>query len=340
MSGQKNICLLGFPAEAENKLKSIINNFDSQNTYQWVPANDKNLDGVVINAGFLEAPQIQKYIKMISKPVVCAYGNVEGQELASHYGYQSVNWNEKSIDVRAWIDALLGETNNLSSDFKEEKKSDHLHSFKSQSSPNCTNNVNVTQSQYLDSEEVLDYIRDGVKGVYQATIGENITWVKPAEGVVFINYPRDKVPGFHEWQWKKIDERDIPASSRQLKIDLWLFESLWQSRIDGKKYIDTKNYFHLQRWPQPLSRQGRTEALRLAACTQAQPMNIESLKAKTNYPTESICRFLFATLYAGQMKAIKKVNEQDFAPKQVPVDEAKRAEKRSLLQRFRAKLGL
>ena len=62
MSDKKRICLLGFAQEAEQKIKNIIQKNVGSQTFEWVPANDKNLDGVVINAGFLEAPQIQKYI--------------------------------------------------------------------------------------------------------------------------------------------------------------------------------------------------------------------------------------------------------------------------------------
>ncbi|MDO4776061.1 MAG: hypothetical protein Q4A06_01275 [Cardiobacteriaceae bacterium] len=94
----------------------------------------------------------------------------------------------------------------------------------------------------------------------------------------------------------------------------------------------------MTRWPQPLSRHGRTEALRLAACAQSYPVNLDILHEKTNYPPHRIKRFLFATLLAGQAEVVGKPARE--YPVETRRDEKQIAEKRSLLQRFREKLGL
>lgn len=190
----------------------------------------------------------------------------------------------------------------------------------------------------VDTQALLNHIRRRTPVTIKASAGGSTTWIKPSLGLVFIDYPRESVPGFDRWQWQEVDESAIPDTSRQLKIDLWIFESIWQSELDGSKYVDNHSFYQLTRWPQPLSRHGRTEALRLAACAQSYPVNLDILHEKTNYPLHRIKRFLFATLLAGQAEVVREpVRERAV---EVIRDEQAIAEKRSLLQRFRAKLGL
>ena len=113
--------------------------------------------------------------------------------------------------------------------------------------------------------------------------------------------------------------------------------------MDGRHYIDDHAYYRLIRFPQPLGRQGRTEALRLATCTQSHPVNIPTLFEKTSYSYDRIRRFLFATLMAGQVQKVE--HDSVVADEQVkrvftPQEKEKVEQKRSLLQRLRAKLGL
>jgi len=73
------------------------------------------------------------------------------------------------------------------------------------------------------------------------------------------------------------------------------------------------------------------------------PVNIATLFEKTSYSYDRIRRFLFATLMAGQ---VQKIEQESFVADEpvkrvfTPQEKEKVEQKRSLLQRLRAKLGL
>ncbi len=332
MPDNHSICLLGFSPESENRIKKIISNSPEQPQITWVAANHKGLDGVVINASFLSTPQIQKYISLVTCPIVCAFNSDDGAALAGSHSYPALDLRDANhANSAVWLNQLFGSANTAPP--PEPQAAEHTSAPRTAHFGESSN----------DTRELLDHIRRRDNMVIRATSGNSITWIKPREGLVYINYARESVPGFDSWSWLVTDNLDIPDSARKLQFDLWLFESLWQSDMDGRQYIDDHAYYRLIRFPQPLGRQGRTEALRLATCTQSHPVNIATLFEKTSYSYDRIRRFLFATLMAGQVQRI----EQDSlvageAVKRVftPQEKAKAEQKRSLLQRLRAKLGL
>lgn len=334
MSDKKRICLLGFAQEAEQKIKNIIQKNAGSQTVEWGPANDKNLDGVVINASFLEAPQIQKYIGIVKCPIVCAHANAEGANLASRSQFHSIAWADERADAQLWTATLMGET--IADPIV---KTETVNQTQTAKTPNKT----ASHMSADANGDILKKIRRSENVVLHAINGDNSTWIKPAEGLVYINYPREKVPGYDLWKWEEVKTNEItneiPASARQLRIDVWLFETLWQSHLDGAEHINKNAHFRLLRWPQPLGRNGRTEALRLVACAQSFPVDIKMLQEKTNYPLEQINRFLFASISSGYVEEVIGPVKQTVAQRS-QMDEAEKREKRSLLQRFRAKLGL
>lgn len=328
MPDNNHICLLGFAPESEKRIKKIIQSEEAGSGIVWTTANDKLLTGVVINASFLATPQIQKYISKVNLPIVCAYHNQDGKALSEKYQIIAIDLHAPQ-NVQQWLNTLLGKS------VSEQPSAIKVASVSQRQETPA--NLMPAQSK-ADIQALLNHIRKRAAVTIKASAGGSTTWIKPSSGLVFIDYPRENVPGFDRWQWHEVDEAAIPDTSRQLKIDLWLFESIWQSELDGSTYVDNHSFYQLTRWPQPLSRHGRTEALRLAACAQSYPVNLDILHEKTNYPVHRIKRFLFATLLAGQAEVIKEPVQTRSV--EVKHDEAQVAEKRSLLQRFRAKLGL
>ncbi|MDO4643342.1 MAG: hypothetical protein Q4A74_05820 [Cardiobacteriaceae bacterium] len=332
-----NICLLGFSPESETRIKKIISSTSSIPQVSWVAANHKGLNGVVINANFLSTPQIQKYISLVKCPLVCAYNSDEGAAQVKSHHFPSLDLRDADGDKSAsWLSNLLGEANAPSIPLMEQEKS-----AKNTTSLNQT--PSYTSVSSTNTQELLDHISKRDNVVIRATFEKSTTWIKPRDGLVFINYPRESVPGFDSWAWVITDNNDIPDNVRKLQFDLWLFETLWQSDMDSRKYVDDYGYYRLIRFPQPLGRHGRTEALRLATCAQSHPVNIETLFEKTSYSHDRIRRFLFATLMAGQVQKVER--DSVIADEQVkrtftPQEKEKVEQKRSLLQRLREKLGL
>lgn len=340
MSDNHRFCLLGFAPESEKRIKKIVEHEPIGRNVAWTTANDSALSGVIINAAFLATPQIQKFLSQINLPVVCAYNNQDGKKLAEKHSFTAIDLHNPQ-NIPPWLQVLFGSTAireeapAAPAPLMQTTAAAPVHKPAPQA-PQYASTANRPIQN--DTQALLNHIRKRDAIIIKAVAGDSTTWIKPSAGVVFIDYPRENVPGFDRWQWQQVEESSIPETSRQLKIDLWIFESIWQSEIDGSKYVDNHSFYQLTRWPQPLSRHGRTEALRLAACAQSYPVNLDILHEKTNYPHHRIKRFIFATLLAGQTEVVSK----PVTPRQTeaPQDERKVAEKRSLLQRFREKLGL
>lgn len=350
MPDNKSICLLGFSPESEARIKKVIHDDPNNHNVRWVPANYKGLDGVVINAGFLATPQIQKYLSMVSCPVVCAYNSNDGAEQAQTYHLTALDLRAPQHNMRAWLLKLFGNTGFAGQEASKTEKTStesprphtaaaQHNTVKTHSQPHAVK----TSASNTNTQELLSQIKRKVNTVIRAECGSDTTWIKPREGLVYINYPRESVPGFDLWTWRVTDHQDIPDSARKLQLDLWLFESLWQSEAELGDEVENDCFYRLIRFPQPLSRHGRTEALRLATCAQIHPVNIKLLHEKTAYPTDRIRRFLFATLTAGQVRKVtdtRNIPSEPIQKKRSPQEEQKVEQKRSLLQRFRAKLGL
>lgn len=331
MPDNHNICLLGFSPESETRIKKLINSAPQGSSIVWVAANHKGLNGVVINASFLPTPQIQKYISLVRCPIVCAYNNDDGAAQAKQHRFPALDLRDiDNGNAVSWLDKLFG-GHRLPAATTTTAASAPTHHSTTDAAPSS------------NTRELLNHIRRRDNMVIRATHERNITWIKPREGLVYINYPREAVPGFDTWTWVATDSEDIPDNARKLQFDLWLFESLWQSNMDGRQDIDDQAYYRLIRFPQPLGRHGRTEALRLATCAQTHPVNIETLFEKTSYSYDRIRRFLFATLMAGQVQKLEQgsfVAEEQVKRAYSPQEKEKVEQKRSLLQRLREKLGL
>ncbi|MBP3194764.1 MAG: hypothetical protein J6M05_03760 [Cardiobacteriaceae bacterium] len=329
----KNICLIGFSHDTEEKIKKLFVDYLEPDSVQFVYANEKKrLDGAVVNAALLDAPQIQKYVQTVRYPIVCVCQNKESERKSQRYRLQAISSIDPSSSlVRVWLSKLLGGEELLK---KDRAAAAGRVAAQRQSLPT------------LSSEVVLRSIKQNANKIFRGQNGDHITWVCPAQDVVFINYARDSILGYEKWEWCEVPEEDIPFYARKLKKDLWLFETLWHSNIDGNLYINDNANFRLLHWPQPMSRLGRTEALKLAACAQATSVSVQAFQQKTGYSTELINRFLLATTMAGQIEEVldgvpvKITRQQQLRQEHRISDGQQKKEKLSLLQRLRAKLGI
>lgn len=324
MSEHYNICLLGFAPESEERIKKIVSNKQKRYEVHWVPANHERLNVVVVNAVFLATPQIKRYLSQTSAIVAYAYNSDSAVKVVATYGLQALDLRSKDeTHIQAWLSYILNEEPAAA---VEEVK------------------VNKTSSAG-DAKALLDVIRSKKYPVLRLNHEQNMTWIVFATGSVYINYPRENIPDIEAWTWHESYQDDIPESARKLNLDLWLFETIWQSQVSGKE-IKEDTYYRLVRWPQPLGREGRTEALRLAACAQTEAVTIKMLRDKTAYPEVLVRRFLFATLEAGQLQlsneSVKRVVQTQAANSSVAPQQSaqKIEEKRGLLRRLREKFGM
>lgn len=323
MSQAYNICLLGFAPDSEERLKKIIHAHQAQ--AHFVSANHQALYAVVINAIFLSSPQIKKYMAQTQAKILCASNQAEALQTAQQQGFLSLDLRQlQSPQTQSWLHALLGETSASASTVHE--------------SPSASN--------YDDLDNIAHLLtcleQTSTEEIFYLEYEQHRTWIQLNEGMVYINYPRESIPGIEQWQWKRVKNITTSDTLRPLKLDLWLFETIWQSHVDSdvarERRINEHDYYRLTRWPQPLGKFRRTEALRLAACAQTHPVNLNILREKTSYSDETIKRFLLAALKAKQLSVI--AGQPPSIQKNNASPSAKTEEKRSLLRRLRDKLKM
>lgn len=363
----KHICILGFSSEIETFLKKLINS-NTNHAVNWVSAKSNLLDGLVINASFLENPKIQNYISLVSCPVVCAYQKIDQSQL-NIIGTMPMLDLETLDNADNWLSKLLNDSSimghpirssigkkasEIDLHLKDEEEDVFLTSSNQKETENLikeigdkvhsleSDNKNPRRQYQNNLEVILNYLNntDNLVNNLQVACGEKTAWLRASDKMVFINHSRGSIPAID--QLVVLDENAvIPVSARPMKLDLWTFETIWQSELDCDKYIESKQYYNFHRWPQPLSTKGRTDALRLTAFAQKQPVNVKILHKKTDYPVARIKRFLFAAHMANNSVLISEAQAEEKL-KELKVTEkntAENQEKKSFFQRLRLKLG-
>ena len=324
MSDSYYICLLGFASESENRIKKLL----EEENIIWVPPNFQGLSGVIVNSVFLGTRQIKKYLARITAQIVCAYNNDDSKRLAQEEGYLGIDLRAPELDFKRWSNYL----------FKREDKPRSptvglREGLEETFVDAAGGGTNPAGSRII---RLLEHIAEQPGKVLRLEYQEKITWIRATDSMAFINYPRETIAGVEKWSCREVAEGDISEQARPLKLEVWLFEAIWQSDFQPQE-IEDDVYYYLTSWPQPLGRKGRSEALRLGSLTRGTPTTVEELQDKTNYPEMVIKRFLFAALKSGQLAI-----SQDAPPsKKKAYDDSEEAEeKRGLLRRLRDKFGM
>lgn len=318
MTITKHICLLGFSKQAELVIKSGLQQQYPKFGYEWVSANARPLDGVIINALFLDSPQIQKYIAAIKHPCVAIHSRQEEKLKADNHKIISIPLQTPMLFDTTWLDTL----------FENKQKSAPVH--------NAPPSQNGTEYRAL-----IELIKQRSPVFIAATCGDKTAYLAPKEQNAYIDFARNQIPGIEHWQWSQIPSLPLNDTMRRINIDQWLFETIWQSNSDDFT-VDSSMFYKLIRWPQPFSQHRRSEALRLAAQIKFHPVKVTDLAEKTQFSPDLISQFLYATNQAGQIEAIPATSplvaeSNQEAPRKADPD---REIKKSFIGRLRAKLGL
>lgn len=175
-------------------------------------------------------------------------------------------------------------------------------------------------------------------GYYLIQYGDKYVWADLAKNDVYLDFERDQISGIENARWATLPNLDGKGQARRLQLELWLFETLWQSDSVHGDNVHDDGLYKLSRWPRPLCAQGRSEALRLAAFIQSDSATVSQLCTKTGYDDTMVSRFLNAAITVGQVKQTGIVEQQaeplSVEPKKV--DDVKLG----LIGRLRTRLGL
>ncbi len=337
MSTTKSFALLGFLPDTELRLKALIQkNLDK--AVEWVTATDASLQGVVINADFISSPQIQNYIKRSGAKIVCCYHDKDGRQQAERNGILGLDIKEHDAQtLQRWLAELSGEV--VSEVYSGSEGGDERVQASASVSSDLfgEDTVDDTPEFSKDYDELLKRLKSK-KGCYLVRYGDNSMWINPRKNEAFLDFDRDRIDGIERSKWTAMSAMEPPRKARRLQLELWLFETLWQSnKVFDDEAISENGLFKLSRWPRPLCSHGRSEALRLAAFIQSSPTTAEVLGRKTGYDDKMVRRFLYAGVQSGQIQYMgvsgARTAEED-EPKQVD------HKKLGLLKRIRIKLGL
>lgn len=325
MTHVKNICLLGLSKQAELTIKTKLKQMCTEHELAWVPANAKTLDGVIINAMFLDTPQIEKYVSTVKVPCVSVYTQESGRETAKKLGIVAIKLQEPFTLTDEWLNHLLGN-----------EKTKHTPAPESSSAPAKAHRPSE------DYHKLIQIIKEKQRVFIHAACDGKNAFLSPAEQSAYLDFARSDIPGIEHWSWSQVEQIPNLDIMRRINIDQWLFETLWQSE-DEAFNVDSTMLYKLIRWPQPFSQHRRSEALRLAAQIKFHPVKVSELIEKTKFPSELVEQFLYATHQANQIEVVApteeiiSANAKIDAPKKSDPD---RDTKRSFIGRLRSKLGL
>lgn len=320
----KNMALLGFLPDVEVRLKEIVENGISDSV-SWISATSQHLDGVIINANFLATPQIERYIQTTSANVVCCYRDKHGETLAKKTNIVGLDAQRHSnAELGNWLSSLSGEEVTVASDENSDYVDRQLEEILAFNTVNQKKEAAdtapvTTRKDTITSIDSADYSDDYHKLLKQLASnealylhlrnGDSETWIDIKGKRAYINYERSQVPPVEALKWAVRDTLEHDRTFRKIQLELWLFEAVWLSDIAvGEALLSNDSTYQLTRWPRPLSSRGRSEALRLAAFSQSNPVSIEGLQQKTGYQENTVRRFLYAAKLVDQ---VKMFNRQD-----------------------------
>lgn len=318
----KNFCLLGFSQATEELIKKYISTHASTFTLHWVAANNPSLDGVVINALFLHSPQVKKFLSIARCPCLCAYSGQTAAEAAAHSNLPALNLDDLSANGTVWLTHLLTQT--------AEKKT-------ISAAANPTLQTTTHKQASRDYKALIEQTHNPHIPMILACNGQKQSWISPAEQAVYINFSRNQISAVEKWAFNEVAPNELPKGLRKLKLDQWLFETLWHSNIKDFE-IRHNRFYQLLRWPQPFSPKGRTEVLRLAAQLKIKPLRYGDLISSTSTPDYIVEQFLYA---ASKSHHIKLLEDHELPKEQTPQvakPDPDKEVKRSLISRLRKKL--
>ncbi len=334
------LALLGFFSDTKSELQTIIEKHTNTNV-SWVAATDERLQGVVINANFLSASMVDDYIGRSRVNIVCCYSDEDGKQQALDRGIPSLSSKQHTPqELKSWLTHLLGGACiklDASERGKEADSQSKTSSVKIKSEISESNITTVQETAINDDYKLLlSHIKEE-GGYYLVQYDSDTVWVNAKDKLVYLSFPQKNIKSIETSRWSTLSEFNPPSEARKLQLELWLFETLWQSsEVEVANEVDENGLYKLVYWPRPLCANGRSEALRLGAFIQAASASVSSLQDKTGYEIPLVKRFLFAGLSTGQIKQTGMASDKKEPEVKKTVDK----EKVGLLNRIRAKFGL
>ncbi len=277
---------------------------------EWVPANQDDLDFLVVNSTFINSNSIQSLLKRKPMPVLLVnhHSMPDGQQ-----DVLSLPLSEHS-KVKQWI-----------RDYVIDKKSLAIA-------------ISAQTSYSLASEDlsVLEELRNPAHRIVQVfdsrgTIGV----VDTVSGVLrLVPERRGRIELDGSWRFEPIYA--MPAWPVSLDLVQWLWEMAWSSQ-QCATLLDIQQPLRLLSWPQP-PEADRKEVLAMSAFLAKDPMNAVQLAAASQVSLGRAQHFLSALLASG---CGVKTQASSYAAATLPPPEQRPASGfRRLLSSLRSHLGI
>lgn len=347
MNNVKRLAILGASPSSEVKLKNLVENALRQDI-EWGSASDNSIEGIIINSNFLSSDQVQqKYIRQQQKTIVCYYRNTDKDKilaLAKQHNIIALNIDDPTLpELTVWLSTIANthitvDVPSIRGIFTGE--SNNAPNTNNPTQPNTPDNKNTSENLSPNYTELLSYIQNGTGGCTVYYKENQTALLNLDKKEVYLNFNQSSISGIDSSSWQKSNAIPTPANSTQLKLDTWLFETIWQSNIDCTNKIDKSNRFKIKRWPQPFNPNNRSKALFLAACIQKSKLGAQQLQQKTGFIDIVVCRFLYAALQAGLISVVAQGEQQTNTGIVHNQQMKQNIAKIGLLAKLRSKLGI
>ncbi len=326
-----NIAIIGLSLNKLNSLKEYIRSITPlEYEIYWSAITQPNIDLLMIDSYFYDAPSIQKVISYQKAHVLKLITDAELSGLLQDKNLYLPA--ESSSMFKNWLEENIFATPPTSN--SEDNK----------------NNIEVV-AQNHSHIDTLDHKNTGLE-IFKELLN-------PQHGKIFI-FDKDATLGIADTR-KELIWLTAPDSKLSLSTDYslnythakanevstlhaiqpkdlrqWLWSLIWQSS-SFQNLVNQSDFIKLDFWPQPDESNDRRDILKMAACFQ-QGAQISQVASHLNISVDRVCLFASACMGAGLAQKVK--NEQAAFRSKIPATTAETTGLRGFFGKLRQRLGI
>ncbi|AXI04297.1 hypothetical protein [Aquirhabdus parva] len=285
----------------------------------WVPANQENLDFLVINSCFISSSSIQSLIRKNALPVLLVNHSPKNEEIEQNIISLPLFENSR---LKNWVQ-----------EFVIDKKRAAISQAAPQSvdqNPAVIESTNLLKG-FVSKAQGLYHLSDtrGAIGVVDTISG--LMWLVPERSTSI-----DMTGSL-----KSEVVSQIPRQHRSVDLMQWLWEVIW-SASSCATLVPLEQLIEIKIWPQPFRKSDRKDMLILSASLAQGTSSAHQLALDTKIPLSRVQHFVSALVTSGFAERVDRMPEVTPQAHQVEraVVAAEQTVIRRLLSGLRNRLGL
>ncbi len=249
----------------------------------WVPANQENLDFLVINSCFISSSSIQSLIRKNALPVLLVNHSPKNEEIEQNIISLPLFENTR---LRSWVQ-----------EFVIDKKR-----VMPQALPHS-----VDQSPAIaESVKMLKALSSMAQGLYYLSDSRGaIGVVDTISGLMWLVAERStSIDMGGSLKYETVSQ--IPRLHRSVDLVQWLWEVVWSASCCAT-LVALDQPIQLMRWPQPVRKTDRKDMLRMCARLAQGVTTADSLALDTQIPLARVQHFVSALVTSGFAERVAQI---------------------------------